>query len=203
MNQTIKTTIASLTLTLALFTGNVATFAQTNTYYSENVFVTNAVNGLNLRGLDCKVKKVLAHKTVLTATYFSDNEDQTLLNAPNTKTCSINGKNVNMKLVSSLLGTPSYAEGYVAESFLSKVISNKAFDQTNSQALKADASSGLNVRDGNCKKIGTVPNNYTFNNDIGGIGGAIKVCEVNNTYYDMVFVPYKGQWALAARVFLK
>jgi hypothetical protein len=188
-----KKIISILALAFAIATPalNVNTHAQSNVSAYR---VVTATNGLNVRDKNCKRIETIGYGTT---GWTNDNSNPPI-------NCTINGKSV--KMVYLQYNVPS-SEGYVAELFLASITS-KDFDYNNSIAgeestypkLKVNATSGLNLRDGNCKRVTTLSNGTRLS--AYGHTDYMPICKVGKIYHQMVRVIYKGNIFFVASTFV-
>lgn len=182
---------------------------------SAYVGIINSTKGVNLRGMNCEVLKVLPFETTIG---FLTNgagwelyegfapETQAFNGEPYTKTCTVQGKVYQMELI-SLDTTNQIPAGYVAVDFITRPFSSISAMGPGVPRLNpmVNAKNGLNVRDENCKKVGAVPFQYKF--ATGPATGftspqQARVCKVNGQYYEMWFVWYNNQYRYVAVSYL-
>jgi hypothetical protein len=195
-----KTIVTQLTLlfSLGLFAFSSASSIPLNAQeapYKYSFAVINAPKGLNVRDSNCNRLTTYPNKTIVQR--FVVNYNATPAGSPVKIQCTVKGTLYNMEFISDAGGSEDQISGYVASDFL---VTPQHATKVNLVATKVNAQAGLNVRDGNCNKVGAVPNNYQFPS-VEGFGGGLVICEVNGTYYEMLAVSYNGNFRYVASVF--
>jgi hypothetical protein len=174
-----------LTLSLAI-----ASFAFTSTpahaQPGTSGYIVNATSGLNVRDQNCNKITTVGFKTYVNESFVAGK--------PSTITCKING--VNTTFLSLAYKSMSSDTGYLAKDYLSPVIGALS----NAGTAKVTSTSGLNLRDQNCKKLGAMPYNATVTIPA---SDAMVNCQVGGQYYLLQAVVYNGKSYYAASQFLK
>jgi hypothetical protein len=175
-----KKIISILALAFAIATPalNINTQAQTPVSFYR---VVTATKGVNVRDENCK-----RIDTVGYGFDFVYGSDQKTIN------CTISGKSLKMLP----FNTPGF-NGFIAEMYTAP-INYKDFDYGNSYAgdvasypvLKVNATSGLNLRDYNCKRVTTLK--YGTKVSAFGHTDDTRICKAQGTYHAMTRVLYNG-----------
>jgi hypothetical protein len=150
-------------------------------YYLENYVVVSAPRGLNYRDRNCNILKTLPQDTVMsTGSGFEQ------------ITCNIKGRNLTLTQANQTFGDGSGGFIYLRATSLIRTASVEA-GEPGLNGPTVTATSGLNVRDQNCKRVVTVPNGFKFEDHKAGFGGSMTLCKVAGKYHSMVPVIYNGQ----------
>jgi hypothetical protein len=183
-----KKIISILALAFAIATPalNINTQAQTQARYTFTQRIVTATSGLNIRDKNCNVLQVVGYGTLI---------DEA---SKETISCNVRGKSVKMINVNRFLST---GEGYVAESFAS-IVNDKPLSGTiQDTTFIVNASSGLNLRDENCKRVTTVKNGTALKQVLST--DYFRVCNAKGEYYMMTRISYNNKEYFVATSFLK
>jgi hypothetical protein len=184
--------LIALAFAIALPT-QISTHAQTT--QSGNYIVT-ATGGLNVRDQNCKKIDTIGYGSWVDSEYLKPSIN-----------CTFNGKSTEMLYVTYFGGS----QGYIAKSYTSLVY-NVIFDYsgfngvkyTNAQTgpvFKVNVSSGLNLRDQNCKRILTVANGTQLQ-AVTQTDNFITCKAADNKYYSLNPVWYNGKQYFAATYYM-
>lgn len=187
--NTITTTCLGLALALTTVLPAVTTQAQSNQDYE---VVVGTARGLNLRDKNCNVIKTLPMDTIMM-----------VKGGYNFISCNIKGQTLQLAQAYEIFGNGVSSEGYIYLPATSSIIrSSEPSQATGLKGPRVNATAGLNIRDNNCRRVATVPNNYKFEDPKAGFGGSISLCKVRGQYYEMTPVSYKGQIYQVASAFV-
>jgi hypothetical protein len=161
----------------ALFSASIPTHAQA--IFKDRTYKVTTPKGLNLRDKDCKVITTMSYGSLVFAH----------TNEPGSITCTIGGKEtVLVKAGFTKLGIElnegMQLEGYMAKEFTTQlnVRTYPGFEM--GYLMNVQPVDGLNLRDENCKKVGTLAHKSEVNLPLyAKINGII--CEVNGQKYSM------------------
>ena len=170
-----------LTLSLAIFSfafTSIPAFAAPGTFG----FIVNATSGLNVRDKNCNKITAIGYKSTV---YTSSNSSIT---------CKLNNVSTTLILVS--YKSMSSDVGYVNKNYLTPIIGSFS----NAGATTVTSTSGLNLRDRNCKKLGAMPFKATVTIPA---SDDFVTCQVGGQYYLLQPVVYNGKSYFSASQFLK
>lgn len=210
MNQTNKlnkfnklnvvlTTLFAFSLVLTSLSVNTLATGLPNRY-SSSVYEVAPSDGLNMRDRDCKKIGLLPKGEILVEENYP-NSNQNDIN------CNLGDVSYVMKPMNKY---SKYEQGtssvfYVAASFLNKI--GQVFSGYDSDGgvgkgggdMIVNSSNGINLRDKDCKKIGSAKNGAVLKS----ISQNGIICKIANQTYHLKQVNYNGQNYYAASLFLK
>jgi hypothetical protein len=157
--------------------------------FPQNYKIVTATNGLNVRDKNCNRIDTIGYGTSGYTGYSLDNPNPSI-------NCTVNGKSI--KMVFFGYGTPS-SSGYVAESFLSNVKAQE-FVSTDKTTFKVNATSGLNLRYGNCKRVSTVKFGTIVQGNVPTDNP--PVCKAKGVYYSMMPIYHNGELYFVASIYI-
>ncbi len=188
--KTLTITLAGLALSAASLPTIQASAQTTQPYYPDNYVVVNVKQGLNYRDRNCNVIKTLPMDTVVSTASGWEQIN-----------CNIKGQNLTLTKADETFGEG--VGGFIYLKATSIIRGNgPAAGEPGLQGPRVVATSGLNVRDSNCKKTTAVPNNFKFEDHSAGFGGSMHLCKVRGEYYNMTPVILNGKVYQVASAFV-
>ena len=178
--STILTTLFTFSLVLTSLSINTLATGLISRY-SSYVYEVAPSDGLNMRDSNCKKTGLLSKGEILV-------EANNTASSVNDISCSLGGVSYLMKpaMKYSNYGQGNIQRFYVADSFLNKI--GKVFGNGESADLAVNSSNGINLRDKDCKKVGTAKNGAVLKSvSQNGI-----ICKIANQTYHLKQVNYNG-----------
>ena len=188
-------TISSLIVVTSILTFNLPKMpvnAQNRPVY---MIVTHP-NGVNIRDKGCKIVDQAGYGEPLQ----SDNDN------PINLICNIGGQNMKMLSYGAVFGSGNtqLKDSYVASKFVQEVKSGASGTYTTQDKVRLNNPSkgGVNLRDNNCQRVTTLPNE-TYSENSMGLGGSVKICQASGQFYTMGYFVYQGRINFVATTLLK
>jgi hypothetical protein len=175
-------TIAAVALSLSVFSGSLSTHAEIHP--NGNILSAKTGTTVNLRDENCKKVDTISSTQALF-----------IVTSGNPLTCTVNNIKYTMVPVARTAPSSTY---YVADDFITS-IGNLVVN--NSSNLTVTSTTGLNVRDENCNKLGVVK--YNTQLKVQNTDNVSKVCVINGTSYHMMPIEYNGKSAFVASWYVK
>ena len=158
--------------------------------------IVNHPNGINIRNKECQIVDQVGYGEPLQ----SDN------NNPINLICNIGGQNMKMLNYGNLFGNGNNAlkDMFVASKFVQEVKSGISGTYTTQDKVRLNNPSGggVNLRDNNCQRVTTLPNE-TYSENSMGLGGSVKICQAGVEFYTMTYFIHKGEIYQVAEVLTK
>ncbi len=173
---------SSLILVTSVLTFSLPKISVSAATGSGSVIVTHK-NGVNIRDKNCKAVAKAGYNQVLT---YSGNANKPALH------CTLSGE----KFVMAAYGTGNN-DMFVASKYIAMVLRNGE-TYTTQDKVSLNNPNGVNLRDGKCRRIMTLPNGTYSENfpNRGNIKYSLApntTCQVGSEFYMMTYFVYKGE----------
>ena len=192
-NTTILFSILAFSFSLSFNLPKISVNAETNPEY----LVVTHPNGINIRDKNCNIIDQVGYGEGLIR-----NSNISIV-----KVCNVGTQSLEMINYTPIFGNYANEENrdiFVAKKFVQSVISGQTGSYTTIDKVRLNSPNGdsINIRDGNCQKIVTLPNG-TYSEKAVGFGGGFNVCKVSNKFYLMIPFIYQGKIRLVAEILTK